>query len=116
MRVWAKPGETPVLKVAVRRDKRPFEGALNLKTGQESVLGWALRQAEPVWKATGAAVSHNHQRVGFDILCAEFETHLKTRRFPWDLLERGDFHTISTIFNWGVYKNACIPVRPIRST
>lgn len=157
MRVWAKKGETPVLKVATNRDNTHFYGALNLKTHEEMVLRSTLMNSEVtalflqqllaaypgvsilllwdrapwhygaaitavltanprleilwyppgspelnpqehVWKATREAVSHNHQAVRLDILAEEFETHLRTTRFPCDLLERHDFHAISTIF------------------
>lgn len=158
MRVWAKKGETPVVNVAANRDNTHFYGALNLKTGQETVLrsdlmkaqvsalfllyllatypdvgilllwdrapwhqGKAIRavlEANPrleilwfppgspelnpqehVWKAVREAVSHNHQVARLDVLAEEFETHLKTARFPCDLLDRHDFHNIAAIFN-----------------
>lgn len=46
MRVWAKRGETPVVKVAANRDCTHFYGALNLQTGKEIVLRSQLMNAE----------------------------------------------------------------------
>jgi transposase len=46
MRVWAPVGQTPVVKVAANRDNTHFYGALNLRTGEETVLVSDLMKAE----------------------------------------------------------------------
>ena len=38
MRVWAKKGQTPVVRVSASRDNTHFYGALNLATGKETLL------------------------------------------------------------------------------
>ena len=43
--VWFKKGETPVVKVAANRDNVHFYGALNLQTGEETVLRSKLMNA-----------------------------------------------------------------------
>ena len=47
-----------------------------------------LNPQEHVWKATREAVSHNHCRPNLSELAEEFETHLKTTRFPCSLLDK----------------------------
>ena len=46
MRVWAPTGQTPVVKVAANRDSTHFYAALNLKTGQETLLRSDIMKAE----------------------------------------------------------------------
>ena len=147
LRVWAPVGQTPVVKCAANRDSTHFYGALNLQTGEETVLrskwmnagvtalflsrilltypeapivmfwdratwhkGEGIRSVlaanlrlelicfpagspelnpqEHVWKATREAVSHNHCRPNLSELAEEFETHLKTTKFPCSLLDK----------------------------
>lgn len=157
MRVWAPVGKTPIVKCAANRDSTHFYGALNLQTGQETVLRSDLMNAEVsalflnrvllaypdvpivlfwdrapwhqgegirsvlaanprlellrfpagspelnpqehVWKATREAVSHNHCRTNLSELAAEFETHLKTTRFPCSLLDKHAHSQLCTKF------------------
>lgn len=46
MRVWALVGQTPVVRVATNRDNTHFYGALNLLTGQETVMRSAVMTGE----------------------------------------------------------------------
>ncbi len=46
MRVWAKKGHTPVVRVSASRDNTHFYGALNLATGKETLLRSALMNSE----------------------------------------------------------------------
>jgi transposase len=46
MRVWAPKGQTPVVRVAANRDSTHFYGALNLASGQETLLRSDLMNAE----------------------------------------------------------------------
>ena len=46
MRVWAPKGQTPTVRVAANRDNTHFYGALNLATGQQTVMRSDLMKAE----------------------------------------------------------------------
>lgn len=46
MRVWAPVGQTPVIKVAANRDSTHFYGALDLATGEQTVLRSDLMNAQ----------------------------------------------------------------------
>ena len=46
MRVWAKKGQTPIVRVSASRDNTHFYGALNLASGQEIVLRSPLMNSE----------------------------------------------------------------------
>ena len=46
MRVWAPSGQTPVLRVAANRDNTHFYGALNLLTGEETLMRSDLMTAQ----------------------------------------------------------------------
>ena len=46
MRVWAPVGQTPVVQAAANRDSTHFYGALNLQTGEETLLRSDLMNAE----------------------------------------------------------------------
>lgn len=45
-RVWSPKGQSPLIGVSARRDNTHFYGALNLATGQETVLRSPLMNAE----------------------------------------------------------------------
>jgi len=46
MRVWAPTGQTPVIRAAANRDSTHFYGALNLATGEQTVMRADLMNAQ----------------------------------------------------------------------
>jgi transposase len=57
-----------------------------------------LNPQEHVWKATRAAVSHNHSMRKLEHLADAFEHHLATTRFPCSLLDKFDYMRICMMF------------------
>lgn len=57
-----------------------------------------LNPQEHVWKATRAAVSHNHQFAKLDTLADAFELHLTTTSFPCSLLDQHGYHQLCMMF------------------
>ena len=53
-----------------------------------------LNPQEHVWKATRAAVSHNHQERQLATLAGRFKRHLTSTTFPSSFLEHRGFYTI----------------------
>jgi len=53
-----------------------------------------LNPQEHVWKATRAAVSHNHQERQLATLAGRFKSHLASTTFPSSFLEHRGFYTI----------------------
>lgn len=53
-----------------------------------------LNPQEHIWKATRAAVSHNHTVPDLGTLAERFETHLTQTRFPTTFLEHRGFYTV----------------------
>lgn len=57
-----------------------------------------LNPQEHVWKAAREAVSHNHAVAKLATLAEQFETHLKTTKFPCSLLENHGYERICMMF------------------
>lgn len=57
-----------------------------------------LNPQEMVWKATRAAVSHNHDQRQLASLADQFERHLVSTRFSYSLLEKYDHGHICAMF------------------
>jgi transposase len=57
-----------------------------------------LNPQEHVWKATPAAVSHNHQLVKLDPLADAVEVHLTSTAFPCSLLQHHDYYRLCMSF------------------
>ena len=57
-----------------------------------------LNPQEMVWKATRAAVSHNHDERKLATLAERFEQHLASTTFCYSLLERYDHGRICAMF------------------
>ena len=57
-----------------------------------------LNPQEMVWKATRAAVSHNHDERKLATLAEQFEQHLASTTFCYSLLERYDHGRICAMF------------------
>jgi transposase len=53
-----------------------------------------LNPQEHVWKATRAAISHNHGVLQLPLLAEQFEHHLHTTTFPTSFLEHRGFYTV----------------------
>jgi putative transposase len=58
-----------------------------------------LNPQEMVWKATRAAISHNHDQRQLSSLADRFEQHLEETTFSYSLLERYDHGRICAMFN-----------------
>lgn len=58
-----------------------------------------LNPQEMVWKATRAAVSHNHDERKLDSLADRFEEHLASTTFCYSILEKYDHGRICAMFN-----------------
>ena len=58
-----------------------------------------LNPQEHVWKAARETVSHNHRCEKLSVLAEEFETCLRTTRFPCSLLDKHAYREICTMFN-----------------
>lgn len=58
-----------------------------------------LNPQEMVWKATRAAVSHNHDERRLASLADRFEQHLVSTTFCYSILERYDHGRICAMFN-----------------
>jgi transposase len=57
-----------------------------------------LNPQEHVWKATRAAVSHNHAISKLDLLADAFEAHLRTTAFPCSLLDLHNYSYLCMLF------------------
>jgi transposase len=57
-----------------------------------------LNPQEHVWKATRAAVSHNHRMTKLDQLADAVEAHLISTTFPCALLDQHDYHRLCMLF------------------
>ena len=57
-----------------------------------------LNPQEHVWKATRAAVSHNHQIANLDHLANAVEAYLTSTTFPCSLLDQHDYHRLCMLF------------------
>lgn len=59
----------------------------------------ALNPQEHVWKATRAAVSHNHTLKQLATLAERFEHHLTANSFPSSFLDAYGFNSICPLFS-----------------
>ncbi len=59
----------------------------------------ALNPQEHVWKATRAAVSHNHRDTQLAVLGQRFQAHLTSTAFRTSCLTHRGFYTIHTRSN-----------------
>ncbi len=65
-----------------------------MEVWQFPVAAPELNPQEHVWKATRAAVSHNHRDTQLAVLGKRFEAHLSSKTFTTTFLEHRGFYTI----------------------
>ena len=58
-----------------------------------------LNPQEMVWKATRAAISHNHDELQLTSLADQFEQHLESTTFCYSMLEKYDHGHLCAMFN-----------------